>query len=112
MRIRSENIYVIPLAILSWKLSCGLKIEHADEGACGRSVSGGLEIGQFHFSLKEIKNDSAFKKRLLPKGRVLHCARIVGRLRHIGKRTTGSARNDFHGKLQRQRQSCLHTKRQ
>ncbi|QTD87995.1 MULTISPECIES: hypothetical protein [Xanthomonas] len=99
---------MIPLAILSWKLSCGLKIEHADEGACGRSVSGGLEIGQFHFSLKEIKNDSAFKKRLLPKGRVLHCARIVGRLRHIGKRTTGSARKDFHSKLQRQRKRAVY----
>lgn len=84
MRIRSENIYVISLAILSCKLSCGLKMEHADEGTCGKSVSGGMKIGQFHSNLKEIENERAFKKRLLPQGCVLHCARIVGRIRDIG----------------------------
>ncbi|WP_139370491.1 hypothetical protein [Xanthomonas axonopodis] len=75
---------MISLAILSWKLSCELKMEHADERVCAKSVSGGMQIGQFQSNLKEIKNEKAFKKRLLPQGCVLHCARIVDRLRDIG----------------------------
>ncbi|OOW64214.1 hypothetical protein Xlen_00035 [Xanthomonas campestris pv. leeana] len=61
-----------------------IRQRHADEGTCGKSVSGGMKIGQFHSNLKEIENERAFKKRLLPQGCVLHCARIVGRIRDIG----------------------------